>query len=324
MFNVESHIKRCLNSILNQDIDKTHFEIIIVDDHSLDNSLLIINDLQQTHQNIKVVQHQSNQGLGAARNTGLKIAKGKYVWFIDSDDYIEFNCLNMLLNKIENNSLDILSFSFYKQTSNGDFLHDRINTHSVTEVLNGKQFLELNFQPTTLSSWSKIYRTQYLRENNFQFTEGVYWEDADFVIRAIYFSDRIQLIKDHLYYYCFNNKSISRDHYSGKKYADLIKMGYRKLCFSKEIEAESPDISLKIKNDAYWNATALKKVFFLNKNERIILYESIKSTKYNEIKKNRQLGILRELYTRPILVDIMLYIFGPLIVTLKWIKNLNR
>ena len=93
VYNVENYVGKCLESCLNQDIPKNEYEIIVVNDGTKDNSVQVIEKYITPENNIRLI-HRKNGGLSAARNTGLKEAKGEYVWFVDSDDWIENNVLN--------------------------------------------------------------------------------------------------------------------------------------------------------------------------------------------------------------------------------------
>ena len=96
MYNVENYIEKCVCSAYNQDLKETEFEIIAVDDESPDNSLKLISTLAQKHSNIFVVS-QKNRGLGGARNTGIKHAKGDYLLFLDADDFYIENTLKKII-----------------------------------------------------------------------------------------------------------------------------------------------------------------------------------------------------------------------------------
>lgn len=273
-YNVEKYIKRCLDSIYAQDIPESDYEIIIVNDCTPDNSIVIARKFQTCHTNVHIIKHLHNKGLGAARNTGLKAAKGKYIWFIDTDDFIQSNCLSKTLELLDINNLDILTFNFLKQDSNLLFNENSINTNSESEVLKGPSFLDYYYQPSTMSCCTRIYNTDYLRKNKFYFEEGVYWEDADWVVKSIYHSERTLYTPAYLYYYCFNSSSISRST-DWKKSADMVKMGYRKALFAENISKESPALSNRIIQDASWNAMAIKKVVFLNNKDRQRFYKAI-------------------------------------------------
>ena len=202
----------------------------------------------------------------------------------------------------------------------GDFA----NKNNNLELLTGFQYMELNFQPSTFSSCSKIFRLEYLLDHLFFFPEGVFWEDADFVMRALYKSTRIKFVQDHLYYYCFNQQSISHESISGKNYADLVKMGARKLAFSNAIAKESPMIAEKIRMDSCWNATTVKKIVFLNAKERKVFYANIENIKYQEIKTLQELGKLRYLYLYPNFVHSIFFLLSPMMNILKRLKYRNK
>ena len=109
LYNKEKYIERCLDSLLAQDLPSSEYEIIVVDDGSTDSSYSIASDYSEKHLNIKLF-NQKNQGAGAARNKGLDLASGDYVYFLDADDYIASNVLNVLLTTGEKHQLEILGF----------------------------------------------------------------------------------------------------------------------------------------------------------------------------------------------------------------------
>lgn len=111
VYNVAELIKKCVDSLLCQDIPSEEYEILLINDGSTDNSLQIIENLARKHSNIKVYS-KPNGGQSSARNWGLRHALGKYIWFVDSDDFIETNVLGKVLGKVEKDSLDVLCFSF--------------------------------------------------------------------------------------------------------------------------------------------------------------------------------------------------------------------
>ena len=107
VYNMEEYVGRCLNSLLNQDIPFTEYEIIVVNDGSTDSSLKILHEYAEKHANIRIVT-QENKGLSAARNIGLREATGEYIWHIDSDDWIVENCASRLLELCKRDDLDML------------------------------------------------------------------------------------------------------------------------------------------------------------------------------------------------------------------------
>ena len=106
-YNVERELEKCIESCLKQDIPQESYEIIIVNDGATDNTLQVATDIAAKYECVSIV-NQKNMGLSGARNTGLKYAKGKYVWFIDSDDYIKPNVLGNMIRQADDNNLDCL------------------------------------------------------------------------------------------------------------------------------------------------------------------------------------------------------------------------
>ena len=96
-YNVEQYIAECLDSVYQQNIPEEEYEVICVNDASHDHSREIVLEYQKLHSNLVLVEHEFNRKLGAARNTGRAVAKGNYIWNVDSDDKIELNCLGKLL-----------------------------------------------------------------------------------------------------------------------------------------------------------------------------------------------------------------------------------
>lgn len=107
-YNVEKYISQCLDSVVNQDLPLSEYEIICVNDASPDHSRDIVFEYMKKYPNISLIEHKHNKKLGAARNTRRSIAQGKYIWNVDSDDIIEHNCLKRLISICERDNLDVL------------------------------------------------------------------------------------------------------------------------------------------------------------------------------------------------------------------------
>jgi glycosyltransferase involved in cell wall biosynthesis len=116
IYNVEKYLAKCIESVLNQDIPTDEYEIILINDGSTDSSLQIAEKFVQMHPYIRLIS-QENQGLSAARNRGLDESKGEYVWFIDSDDWIQTDILKQLLLLCVFNELDMLSINRIRVSS---------------------------------------------------------------------------------------------------------------------------------------------------------------------------------------------------------------
>ena len=121
VYNVEKYLRECLDSCINQTL--ADIEIICVDDCSPDNSIKILEEYQAKDYRIKIFRHEKNKNLGAARNTGIQNAIGEYVWFVDSDDYIDTKACQILYDAIKEFNVDMLCFSALKFVDEGEKRH---------------------------------------------------------------------------------------------------------------------------------------------------------------------------------------------------------
>lgn len=178
-YNVEKYIRTCIESILAQTY--RNVEVIIVNDGSTDQSLAVISDLICSHHNVKVI-NQKNQGLSVARNTGIDVATGKYITFVDADDKIMPGFVSSLYQIADKTGADIVRGSFRDFNGNipkGWVPDFNVPTNSGTIVLD--QFLSSNI---SFVVWSSIYRLDFINSNHIRFTPGILLEDGDFTTRA--------------------------------------------------------------------------------------------------------------------------------------------
>lgn len=206
MYNVEKFIGRCLDSCISQESVSlgSDYEIVCVDDGSPDNSKSKAEEYGAQHKGIVIVSQQ-NKGLSGARNTGLNNANGDYVWFVDSDDWIEENCLSRVIELCESHNLDILQFCAANIINNTPVR--RFYRRNVGKVINGKECIQNKFSFCVPFS---IYRREFLLDNNIRFYEGIYHEDNEFTPRVIYKAKRVEAIDNVLYYVYQNPNSITR------------------------------------------------------------------------------------------------------------------
>lgn len=179
-YNVEKYIRTCIESILAQTY--RNVEVIIVNDGSTDQSLAVISDLICSHHNVKVI-NQKNQGVSVARNTGIDVATGKYITFVDPDDKIMPGFVSSLYQIADKTGADIVRGSFRDFNGNipKDWVPDfNVPTNCGTIVLD--QLLSSNI---SFVVWSSIYRLDFINSNHIRFTPGiVVYEDIDFTTRA--------------------------------------------------------------------------------------------------------------------------------------------
>lgn len=212
-YNVEHELERCIESCLKQDIPQEIYEIIIVNDGSTDNTLQVANGIAAMHECISVV-NQNNMGLSGARNTGLKHAKGKYVWFIDSDDYIKPNVLDNMIRQADDNNLDCLFFRLQRVFDDDSFRSEVSDFECVqpgvarNTILSGREAILQGYNPSSVCAI--LFNVEFLRKHSLQFMLGIYHEDAEFTYRMISKTQRIMFIADAPYLYFTHAGTMTR------------------------------------------------------------------------------------------------------------------
>lgn len=205
VYNVEKYIERCLLSLLNQDIPKSEYEIIVVNDGTPDNSADIAQSIADKNENIIVI-HRENGGLSAARNTGMEYVHGEYVMFVDSDDYIEPNVLASIFKSANSGNVDMLAFSTCRRRKDNqiNWVHTFNDYLDGTSVTDGITLLRKGFEPTSV--WTYLYKTEFLNSYSFRFKEGIIHEDIEFNYRVFTKASRIGAIDLLVYDYCLNDE----------------------------------------------------------------------------------------------------------------------
>lgn len=173
VYNIENYIGACINSILDQNLNKDSYEILIIDDGSKDGSSKIVADFEAKHDNITVFR-QENIGLGGARKSGLKLAKGKYLYFLDGDDYLARNTLKEVVDAAVKHDLDITGFKI-QTTKRLDLAKSEYSAlDEPLEVTDGITFIAKNVNYRVEVWW-------YIIKREFFDTAGLIFEDKRFV-----------------------------------------------------------------------------------------------------------------------------------------------
>ncbi len=219
VYNSVKYLQTCLESVLTQTYQ--NLEIILVDDGSTDGSTKLVDDYKKSNSKIKAI-HQDNAGLSSARNSGLKIATGDYVTFIDSDDQVEPGMLEDMLNAISKTDATIAVCSFKEIYEDGrtvhfnpDSVHEK-TTYTTIEALKAM----LKEQGFMLSTTMKLFPTKYFKD--IEFPVGMLHEDVGTTYKLFKKADKIVFLPDEYYIYNHHENSIISA-FNNKKF-DLIKL----------------------------------------------------------------------------------------------------
>ena len=246
VYKVEEYISTCLQSIYNQGLSEGDFEVILVNDGTPDNSIGVIEDIVFAHQNIKIVE-QENQGLSVARNTGLKHAVGDYVLFVDSDDLLVDNALNILLSLLDDKSVDLIVAGFVKMTNaqiTSGIICDN-KDYSLTNKSGIEIFLN-DLNPRQCYVWRTIYKKTFLENNHISFIPGIYFEDVPFTTECYLKASKCILTSFVFYVYRQRDDSIVSS-INMKKLIDMNKVVARLWLMRKELRLSS-DLDAKLVN----------------------------------------------------------------------------
>lgn len=274
VYNVEEWLKECIESLIQQTYSQ--YEIILINDGSTDNSGKICNEFASINPLIKVL-HQDNKGVSAARNNGLKHAKGKYIVFVDPDDIVSEKYLEILVNTIENSNSDMAIANYCIEF--GEFLENDIGK-IVTKDIEVEYLLEHILDGKSYDSylWNRIFIRNIINENCIWFNENIsIWEDLCFIVNYLKFTKKCVYINCVLYFYrqrcnsAINGNSIDKIKSKVEVCSELMKINNDKK-------------SLLYSKAAYLYTIYLTEYgFFLSKNK--LLTKKQASEICNELKK---------------------------------------
>lgn len=216
IYNVEDYLGECLDSIYK--IKGIKKEVILVNDGSPDNSQDIIDEYKAKYKEETIVIIQKNQGLSSARNAGLKEATGKYISFIDSDDFIDSDKLEALYIECVKANLDIAAGDLKYYSNNESYktkeIEERSEKLSRLDICNGLDYWENSLEEKTdnirVEVWTNLYKREFLLSNNLEFVKGLLHEDTLFMYQAILKAKRVKYIPYDFYNYRIREGSIMK------------------------------------------------------------------------------------------------------------------
>ena len=278
VYNVEKYLKRCVDSILNQDMKE--IEIILVNDGSTDSSPSICDKYIKEDSRIKVI-HKKNSRVAAARNDGIRVATGKYISFIDSDDWIESNMYKSMYEKAEEFNVDFImcdlskkgvdkSYNVSQPISSGFYDKERIKNELFPCLI---MFENIEFPPT-ISNCTCLFKREFLIKNNIFYDEDIhYCEDSIFGSKAMYNANRFYYMKNKYFYNYFYNSNSTTSTYNKNKWDSYIKINEK---MEKYFNKSDFDFSRQIKiNMLYFTLNMLSE----NGKSNLVFIEKSKNCK---------------------------------------------
>lgn len=196
VYNVEKYIHQSVSSAINQTL--TDIEIILVDDGSSDNCPAICDKFANDDKRVVVI-HQKNKGLGGARNTGIEIAKGKYILFLDSDDWITIDCCEKMYNIAIRNNVDIVLSGevlfFDDSNTYSDGWRDYSEKIGKIEQINNRNYVNC-FTP----AWGRLYKRTFIKNNKLKFVERCFYEDNSWGCLIAGLTNKVAFAGNFFYY----------------------------------------------------------------------------------------------------------------------------
>ena len=316
VYNVEKYLKRCLESILVQSWND--YEIILVDDGSTDSSAQICDLYAEKYEMIRVI-HKENKGLSDTRNRGIEKASGEYVYFPDSDDWLEPNTFSELSDVIEELTYDIISFNREFVTSEEDKL---ISAKSRIQKLSGKQALLEMLKQSDVTGFAndKIYRKKLFLDNDIEFPVGKYYEDLGTNYKLFLKATKVYVTNQKYYHYLITNPDSITQSWNEQKLQDMFGF-YREIYYSPLIREKFEELEIEILQAFYINGL----IHILSS-----LYKSNISAQYSDIEKDIKQEIVKnsigvtKLLNQPNKIKYLLYKLGLLKILFETQSKLLR
>lgn len=246
VYNVEDFLRECLNSVLTQTYD--NLEVILIDDGSTDLSGYICDEFKQIYPNITVL-HQSNSGLSGARNSGLSLAGGEYVIFIDSDDFINKDCIRNAVFSATSTNADMVLFKYTLIDEDGKELRrSDVEPKFPICLTTGENACKLLFERKFENyTWRQLTRTRVYKENNVLFPINKAFEDRYTTYKILFYSNKVFFLNEQLYNYRQRKSSIVHSRESQYLLDDLHALKQRMIFVDRNI----PSLSSVCLSNAY-------------------------------------------------------------------------
>lgn len=251
IYNLESYLPKCIDSILAQTF--TDFELILVDDGSTDRSKEICDQYARLDQRVKVI-HKKNGGIASSRNAGLEVARGKYIGFVDNDDYINEFMFEILYQNAEKFSADIVVCDYIKIVEDQEYNLDQVDETYKLKHFNNREALNSIYRDmnnaTFIYPWNKLYKR--LLFDDIRYELGNIYDDETVAHKLLYKSKKVTYVQRTLYYYVQRKGSQINSPFSVKKFGRVYALKDREVFFRNMNERELHQKALKHYMDVFF------------------------------------------------------------------------
>lgn len=287
IYNVAPYVERALLSALNQTFDSIEF--LLVDDRGTDNSMENVRRIIKDHprgKDVRIIEHPHNIGTGATKNTAIDNAQGEYLFFMDSDDEITQDCIEILYNKMIESKCDVVFSSYDNMDSDGviikHYIYNDFYLNTNSEIIHYK-YIQKKYM--AISLWNKLYRSSFVKDNNIYCKPDHLSEDQFFTYQILLKADRIRLVSDVTYKYFTYKNSIIGQINSGlinskraKEYINIIDLKYLMM---KDYMKKYPCLITSLITETIFYSSLIENSILLNSRERKRYVQEIMDHKYN-------------------------------------------
>lgn len=317
-YNGQDTILRSMESIYAIGLPEDKWEIIVVDDKSPVTAESVLGDFVARHGNIRIVRHDVNKRQGGAKNTGIRLAKGKYIAFADQDDVIQAENARVALEFAVTHDVDMLACRYTIQNEDGSLREDGLNKGD-GELMNGKKFCETYFNPGChLAPWANLYKREFLKRVGHPYEENVVMEDSDWIAWHWIHADKVGICNKSIYRWIMNPGSITHS-MSYINRADWIKFGYRKIRDAQLYRELSPSFADLMETDGRYNINGGMKKIWQVDNYRMF-YCHLGDT-LPKIQMMKWHGVVKVLICYPRLAMCFIYPIGSLLKCVNYARH---
>ena len=297
VYKVEKYLEKCVDSIINQTYK--NLEIILVDDGSPDNCSKMCDLYAKEDKRVKVI-HKQNGGLSDARNAGLDIMTGDFVCFVDSDDWVEKNYVEEMLNIQQKTNADVVAcgINLVNEENGKSSIYYNINQTTIFET---HDIIENYYNGNGIISgvaWNKLYKKEIF--NNLRYPKGILFEDVAIILNILFQCEKVVILKDMLYNYLDRQGSIMKSNWNHQKLVSKLFMFEKRLDFLLEQninEYLNKELQIRI-NDVCWTYRELKDKTEKKWFKKEILEKWKKYKKFFKLTKNSIKTYLNIIYLR--------------------------